>query len=382
MELFQASTPRAPQAPGVPTGKSPGTARRGHPVRVGPGRREQLPGAGQGDVRARPAAHAEMLESTEPRQRWTTMAQHIEDYALIGDLRTPPWSAPMEQSTGCACRASTPRPSTPPCSGTPTTAMESRPGRQGPLQPAPVPCRHPGTGNRVEHRGRRRSGHRLHGPRRCDTHGRADRGRPGRSSRDADPHRADGWLRQGRPDLAPRSRPPARDCGLRRNCGSTSDVDLTQRPDGSWTGGISRSRQASGSRSPSLTAPPASYDTGRRWGSSATEADTGPSGSRRSTYTGLWRTEVNQSLIILKALTYAPTGSILAAATTSLPEQIGGSRNWDYRYSWLRDATFTWGVPRHRLPRRGRRPGGTGWCAPSPKNRFDLQIMYAIDGAR
>jgi GH15 family glucan-1,4-alpha-glucosidase len=50
---------------------------------------------------------------------------------------------------------------------------------------------------------------------------------------------------------------------------------------------------------------------------------------------------VRRSLIVLKALTYAPTGGVLAAATTSLPEQLGGTRNWDYRYCWLRDSTFT-----------------------------------------
>jgi GH15 family glucan-1,4-alpha-glucosidase len=54
-----------------------------------------------------------------------------------------------------------------------------------------------------------------------------------------------------------------------------------------------------------------------------------------------WSEPVNRSLITLKALTYAPTGGIVAAVTTSLPEQAGGSRNWDYRYCWLRDATFT-----------------------------------------
>ncbi|MBA3887776.1 MAG: glycoside hydrolase family 15 protein [Acidobacteria bacterium] len=61
----------------------------------------------------------------------------------------------------------------------------------------------------------------------------------------------------------------------------------------------------------------------------------------RSTYDGEWSEPVQRSLITLKALTYAPTGGIVAAPTTSLPEHLGGVRNWDYRYCWLRDATFT-----------------------------------------
>ena len=63
--------------------------------------------------------------------------------------------------------------------------------------------------------------------------------------------------------------------------------------------------------------------------------------SGRCTYKGEWEDAVLRSLITLKALTYAPTGGIVAAATTSLPEQIGSVRNWDYRYCWVRDSTFT-----------------------------------------
>ncbi|MEP7158593.1 MAG: glycoside hydrolase family 15 protein [Chloroflexota bacterium] len=63
--------------------------------------------------------------------------------------------------------------------------------------------------------------------------------------------------------------------------------------------------------------------------------------SSRMQYDGLYADEVRHSLMILKALTFAPTGGIVAAPTTSLPEQIGGVRNWDYRYCWLRDAAYT-----------------------------------------
>ena len=61
----------------------------------------------------------------------------------------------------------------------------------------------------------------------------------------------------------------------------------------------------------------------------------------RSTYSGEWSDAVTRSLITLRALTYGPTGGIVASPTTSLPEKLGGTRNWDYRYCWLRDATFT-----------------------------------------
>ncbi|MGK5498136.1 glycoside hydrolase family 15 protein [Streptomyces sp. URMC 125] len=102
----------------------------------------------------------------------------------------------------------------------------------------------------------------------------------------------------------------------------------------------------------------------------------------RCDYRGRWPEAVRRSLVTLKALTYAPTGGILAAATTSLPEQLGGVRNWDYRYCWLRDATFTL----QALLGTGFIEEARAWrewllraIAGSPR---DLQIMYGLDGTR
>jgi GH15 family glucan-1,4-alpha-glucosidase len=97
---------------------------------------------------------------------------------------------------------------------------------------------------------------------------------------------------------------------------------------------------------------------------------------------GPWTESVKRSLITLKALTYAPTGGIVAAATTSLPERLGGVRNWDYRYCWLRDATFTLLALMH-LGYYDEARAWRDWLvravAGSPQQ---VQIMYGVGGER
>jgi GH15 family glucan-1,4-alpha-glucosidase len=104
--------------------------------------------------------------------------------------------------------------------------------------------------------------------------------------------------------------------------------------------------------------------------------------SDRCPSVGAWTEPVKRSLLVLKSLTYEPTGGIVAAVTTSLPERIGGARNWDYRYCWLRDATLTL-LAFMRLGYYGEAREWRDWLirtvAGSPEQ---MRIMYGIAGER
>ena len=298
------------------------------------------------------------------------VTSRIEQYALIGDTQT----AALVADDGSIDWLCVPRFDSGACFAAllgddAQRPLAARPGLGRTGDPTVVPRRHPGARDRVGHPRGHGPGRRLHAGPRPERRPRARRRGRERPGADAHGLRRALRLRQHRPVGAlgrrrdhPDHRRALRRCASRRRCGSRGPTSATPPS--------SRSRPATGCRSCS---PATRRTSSRRRGSTPHEAidphhavlATGR--SAQSTYDGEWADPVQRSLITLKALTYAPTGGIVAAPTTSLPEWIGGVRNWDYRYCWLRDATFTlYSLMSAGLHRRGRARSATGCCARSP----------------
>ena len=296
----------------------------------------------------------------------------IEDYALIGDLQTAALVSAAARSTGSACRASTPAPASPRCSARRERPLAARPERRAArtsrryrddtlvlettwetadgavrvVDFMPPRGRAPDIVRIVEGvRGRVRMRTELDDPLRLRPHRALGAPRRRHAPRDRRAGRA----------LLPHAgaRRAARRCAPSRS----STVDEGERVPFVLTWYPSHEELPRAIDPEEALAETESW--WREWNAQRTRRPP-PSGARPS----------SARSITLKALTYAPTGGIVAAPTTSLPERLGGVRNWDYRYCWLRDATLTLlALLAGRVPRGGAPRGATGSCAPSPATR-------------